>query len=64
MDWDHLCLGAGQLGSASKAGGSVGGRPMDTQGRRLGVDAGSLAIGRAEQGLFGPIVLFQADSFL
>jgi hypothetical protein len=54
MDRDHLCLGTGQLGSASQAGGNVGGRPMDTQGRRLGVDAGSLAISGAEQGFVGP----------
>ena len=50
MDWNHLCLGAGQLGSASKGGGSMGRRPMGAPGRRLGLDAGSLAISRGGTG--------------
>ena len=48
-------MGAGKLGSASKAGGYVGGRPMDAQGRWLGVGYGSLAISRGEPRRgFGP----------
>ena len=55
MEWRQLHVGAGELGSASEAGGSMGGRPVGAQGRRLGVDAGSLAISRGEQGPgFGP----------
>jgi len=56
-------LGAGQLRRASKAGCYVGRRPMGGQKWRLGVDAGSLAISRAEQGLVSPDIFFQADSF-
>ena len=51
-------MGAGKLGRASKAGGYVGRRAMGIEGRRLGVDAGSLAISRAEQGLVSPDILF------
>jgi len=58
MDRNHLCLGAGHLDSASQAGSSLGGRPLGAQGRRLGVDAGSLAMSRAEQGLVSPDILF------
>ena len=46
MVWSRLYVGARKLGNASKAGGYVGRRPMGAQGRRLGVDAGSLAISR------------------
>ena len=44
-------MGAGKLGRASKAGGYVGRRSMDAQGRRLGVDSGSLAISRGKRDL-------------
>jgi hypothetical protein len=62
MDWNHLCLDAGQLGSASKAGGSMGRRPMGAQGRGLGLDAGSLAISRGGTGVgFGPIATIETS---
>ena len=61
MVWIRLYVGAGKLCRASKAGGYVGRRPMGAQGRRLGVDAGSLAISRGEEGTLGlaPIVKIQ-----
>ncbi len=60
--WRRLYVGAGKLGRASKAGGNMGGRPVGAQGRRLGVDAGSLAISRGEQGPgFGPTVKIQTS---
>ena len=58
MGRSRLYLGAGQFRRASKAGCYVGRRPMGGQKWRLGVDAGSLAISRAEQGLVSPDILF------
>jgi hypothetical protein len=49
-------VGAGKLCRASKAGGYVGRRSMGDQKRRLGVDAGTLAISEGEhEPALGPI---------
>src|SRR4029453_15809129 len=44
MVWSRLYVGAGKLRRPSKACRYVGRRPMGGQKRRLGVDAGTLAI--------------------
>jgi hypothetical protein len=56
MVWIRLYVGSGKLRRASKACRYVGRRPMGGQKRRLGVDAGTLAISEGEhEPPLGPI---------
>ena len=56
MVWIRLYVGAGKLCRASKACRYVGRRPMGGQKRRLGLDAGTLAISEGEhEPALGPI---------
>jgi hypothetical protein len=48
MVWIRLYVGAGKLRRASTACRYVGRRPMGGQKRRLGLDAGTLAISEGE----------------
>jgi hypothetical protein len=44
MDGNHLCVGAGDLGSPPKTSRSLGGRPLGATLQRLGVGPRALAV--------------------
>ena len=44
MDWNHVCVGAGDLGKPAKTSRSLGGRPLGASLQRLGVDSRTLAV--------------------